>query len=329
MLVRWQSSPVSSWVDEKQDLLVSRKRPLSTAERVNQSGDDLSQYGPSQSVWAPLLPATDPELRRPGSSAAQLFNQQEAHSNSDATLVRRGPSEGIPMEVDLMFDRGMTDAPNTWVNDQTSFPHSKPASEGTRDVIRRERLSPASRQAPIPHAHEPPALQLRIACTACPELFADGQDTRFYPSPLESPSYERKTEFPNQDIVNSLFDTYFSCLHPGLPLLDKQRLLVWSMDHHEGPHTSSFSSQTETVPDELVFAILASAIPHSRYRDSTEPTITFKSFVSKAELLVRDSASRPSLGTIQALVLLSLAHLGRGEPLKASIQFCTCSRLVL
>ncbi|KAM0753958.1 hypothetical protein T439DRAFT_168144 [Meredithblackwellia eburnea MCA 4105] len=129
-------------------------------------------------------------------------------------------------------------------------------------------------------------------------------------------------DLPDERIINILLDTYLNgpC-HWSFPFIDKQRLLTWSMDLHDTDNPSNHDARAASgVSLELAFAIFATALPHSSlgagpFHDQSLSTDLFR---AQAEHHLARAIQAPTLSTVQALVLLSLAEMSAGNLFSAN-----------
>ena len=139
---------------------------------------------------------------------------------------------------------------------------------------------------------------------------------------------------PSQRIVLRLLDVYFAVVHPSLPMLNKPAIMRWSsMFSNDDPFglrspqnvrsagVPSFASAASAMSPELIFSLLAAATP---FIDETETELVDRPasvarFTAQAMCALNVAVRRPTLATVQALLLLVLADWGAGELTRATV----------
>lgn len=115
-------------------------------------------------------------------------------------------------------------------------------------------------------------------------------------------------QLPEAPIILALFETYFQNFHGFLPIVDKHKVLYW--DPQETHHATLITN--EGMRSELVFAMLALAIPHNR-DSQIKARYSDAQFLSRASLAAILSLQSPTLATVQGLVLIGFGYVNSGQ----------------
>lgn len=134
------------------------------------------------------------------------------------------------------------------------------------------------------------------------------------PSPPISP-----TDLPQPNSIPKLFETYLHIIHPYMPMCPRLDIMQWSCN----PRLSS----DPNIPWALVFAIFACAMPYSGQSDLVAAAQEASAMRRKARYRIIEDLHNPTVSTVQALLLLSLADWGEGELTLAWLGICESSRI--
>ncbi|KAI1317544.1 hypothetical protein EDD11_008238 [Mortierella claussenii] len=133
--------------------------------------------------------------------------------------------------------------------------------------------------------------------------------TGYMPMPQSNTEYDTGVILPAPDVMDHLLDIHFRFIHPVLPMFHRRTLYEQLQ-------------RRESLPPHLLFAVLGLA---SRFSDNPvfrtlqpgtdRPACTV--FYERAKLLIKDEYDHSQIGTVQALLLMSIQQMGFCESQRA------------